>query len=76
MNEQQPYEKHLAEKFQQLPLPDVDPNWQQMKLLLDKEMPRGGGYWRWITAFGILLFMLGGTWFFISRKESRNFGRS
>lgn len=69
MNEQQPYEKHLAEKFQQLPLPDVEPNWQQMKLLLDKEMPRGGGYWRWRTAFGILLFMLGGTWFFISRKE-------
>ena len=70
MNEQQPYERHLAEKFQQLPLPDVEPNWQQMKLLLDKEMPRGGGYWRWITGLGILLLMLGGTWFFISRKDS------
>ena len=70
MNEQQQYEKHLAEKFQQLPLPDVEPNWQQMKLRLDKEMPRGGGYWRWITGFGILLFMLGGTWFFISRTDT------
>jgi Outer membrane protein beta-barrel domain len=69
MNEQQPYEKHLAEKFQQLSQPDVEPNWQQMKLLLDKEMPRGGGFWRWITGIGILLLMLGGTWVFMSRKE-------
>ena len=69
MNEQQQYEKHLAEKFQQLPLPDVEPNWQQMKSLLDKEMPRGGGYWRWRTAFGILLLMLGGTWLFISQTD-------
>ena len=67
MNEQQRYEKHLAEKLQQLPVPDVEPNWQQMKLLLDKEMPRGGGHWRWITGTGILLLMLGGTWLFISR---------
>lgn len=69
MNEQQPYEKHIAEKFQQLPLPDVEPNWQQMKSLLNREMPRGGGYWRWITGIGILLVMLGGTWYFISHKE-------
>ena len=70
MNEQQRYEKHLAEKFQQLPVPDVETNWQQMKLLLDKEMPRGGGYWRWITGVGILLLMLGGTWLFISRQDN------
>ncbi|HKH63342.1 MAG TPA: hypothetical protein VKA49_21015, partial [Flavitalea sp.] len=67
--EQQRYEKHLAEKFQQLPVPDVEPNWQQMKSLLDKEMPRGGGYWRWITGAGILLLMLGGTWL-ISRQDT------
>jgi hypothetical protein len=72
MNEQQPYEKHLAEKFQQLPVPDVEPNWQQMKWLLDKKMPRGGGYWRWITGVGILLFMLGGAWLFISRQDTEN----
>jgi hypothetical protein len=69
MNEQQPYEKHLAEKLQQLLLPDVERNWQQMRGLLDKEMPRRGGYWRWITGIGILLFMLGGTWFFISHNH-------
>jgi hypothetical protein len=72
MNEQQRYEKHLAEKFQQLPVPDVEPNWQQMKVLLDKEMPHGGGYWRWITGVGILLLMLGGTWLFISRQDNGN----
>lgn len=76
MNEQQPYEKHLAEKFKQLPLPDVEPNWQRMKLLLDKEMPRGGGYWRWVTAVGILLFMLGGTWLFISQKDTTGLAAS
>lgn len=70
MNEQQPYEKYLAEKLQQLPLPDVEPNWQQMKSLLDREMPRGGGYWRWITGIGILLIMLGGTWYFTSLKDT------
>lgn len=76
MNEQQRYEKHLAEKFQQLPVPDVETNWQQMKLLLDKEMPRGGGYWRWITGVGILLLMLGGTWLFISRQDSDTVART
>jgi hypothetical protein len=69
MNEQQRYEKHLAEKLQQLPVPDVESNWQQMKLLLDKQMPRGGGHWRWITGAGVLLLMLGGTWLFISRHD-------
>ena len=69
MNEQQRCEKHLAEKLQQLPVPDVESNWQQMKLLLDKEMPRGGGHWRWITGAGVLLLMLGGTWLFINRQD-------
>ncbi|MGZ5133524.1 MAG: hypothetical protein ACXWCG_00175 [Flavitalea sp.] len=70
MNEHQPYEKHLADKLHQLPLPDVEPNWQQMKFLLDKEMPRGGGYWRWITGIGLLLLMLGGTWYFTSSSAN------
>ena len=70
MNERQQYEKHLADKLHQLPVPDVEPNWQQMKLLLDKQMPRGGAYWRWITGLGILLFMLGGAWLFIEQRDS------
>lgn len=70
MNEQQPYERRLAEKFQQLPLPDVDPNWQQMKTLLDKEMPLRGGYWRWFKGIGVLLLMLGGAWIFITQTDA------
>src|SRR5918998_6521231 len=70
MNERQQYEKHLAEKFQQLPLPDVEPNWHQMKSLLDKKMPRGGAYWKWITGIGIIIIMLfGGTWIITSQNE-------
>jgi len=42
MNERQQYEKHLAEKLQQLPPPDDEHRrWEQMRSLLDKEMPRG-----------------------------------
>jgi hypothetical protein len=70
MNDQHPYEKHLADKLQQLPVPDVEPNWQRMRSLLDREMPRGGGYWKWFTGIGIILIMLfGGTWFIIDRND-------
>ena len=64
MNERQPYEKHLAEKLQQLPLPDAAESWPQMKALLEKEMPRGPGGWsgkKWILGIGggiLLLSML------------------
>ncbi len=73
MNDKLPYEQHLADKLQQLPPPgDVDHRWEQMKALLEKEMPRGGGYGgngggggsgrRWLISLiaGILLI---GTWF-------------
>lgn len=61
MNERQPYERHLAEKLQNLPPPGaVDQSWEQMRILLDKEMPRGGGmpgrrnWWLFGIAIGIL----------------------
>jgi hypothetical protein len=61
MNEQQPYEKHLADKLHHLPPPgDIDGHWDQMKILLEKEMPRGGGipnrrrWWILGVAIGIL----------------------
>lgn len=61
MNERQPYEKHLAEKLQNLPPPgEVDESWEQMRILLDKEMPRGGGmpgrrrWWLFSIAIGVL----------------------
>jgi hypothetical protein len=80
MNFKHPYEKHLAEKLVQLPPPDdPDQNWQQMKVLLDKNMPRGGGgpggSYRWWIAGTIIVAVVVGTWFggktFLS-KEQRN----
>lgn len=81
MNEKQPYEKHLAEKLQQLPPPaDVNHAWEQMRVLLDKELPRGGGFGgngrggngrRWIISIlaGILLI---GTWLARERFQPAN----
>lgn len=68
MNLKHPYEKHLAEKLVQLPPPDdPDQNWQQMKGLLDKNMPRGGGglagSYRWWVAGTVIVAVLVGTWF-------------
>lgn len=78
MNFKHPYEKHLAEKLVQLPPPDdPDQNWQQMKVLLDKNMPRGGGgpggSYRWWIAGTIIVAVVVGTWFggktFLSREQ-------
>lgn len=68
MNLKHPYEKHLAEKLVQLPPPDdPDQNWQQMKALLDKNMPRGGGGprgpFRWWVAGTIIVAVVVATWF-------------
>lgn len=80
MNLKHPYEKHLAEKLVQLPPPDdPDQNWQQMKVLLDKNMPRGGGgpmgSYRWWIAGIIIIAVVVGTWFggkTLLTKEQRN----
>ncbi|MFL5744091.1 MAG: hypothetical protein ACJ751_05465 [Niastella sp.] len=80
MNLKHPYEKHLAEKLVQLPPPgDPDQNWQQMKSLLDKDLPRGGGGagggYRWWIAGTVIVAVLVGTWFGgkqLITKEQRN----
>jgi hypothetical protein len=80
MNFKHPYEKHLAEKLVQLPPPDdPDQNWQQMKTLLDKNMPRGGGgpggSYRWWIAGSVIVAVVIGTWFggkTLLTKEQRN----
>lgn len=66
MNERHPYERHLAEKLQNLPPPgEVDPSWDEMRKLLDNEMPGGGAvpsrrrWWLFMIAAGVLFL---GTW--------------
>ena len=76
MNEKQPYEKHLAEKLQQLPPPgDANRSWPQMRSLLDNELPEGGGsgfgrngatkWWMIGLLVGVITI---GTW--LSTKQS------
>ncbi|OQP67936.1 hypothetical protein [Niastella populi] len=81
MNFKHPYEKHLAEKLVQHPPPDdPDQNWQQMKMLLDKNMPRGGGgpfgSYRWWVAGTIIFAIVAGTWFggktLLSKKSNES----
>jgi hypothetical protein len=76
MNEQQPYEKRLAEKMQHLPPPaDINESWEEMRSLLEKEMPRGGGggmpggkrWWALGIAIGILFLA---TW--LSGEHARD----
>src|SRR6185295_4541862 len=79
MSEKQPYEKHLAEKLRQLPpLEGVDRNWVQMKALLDRDMPRGGGFGgngmgsRWWMAGIIVGILIIGTWFISQQMTSKD----
>jgi hypothetical protein len=58
MNDQQRYEQEIAEKLQQLPLPDMEGSWKQMKALLDEEMPRRGGWFRRNRRWGLGLLAL------------------
>lgn len=38
-------EKHLADKLQNVPVPDVDQSWEQMRTLLERDMPAGAAAW-------------------------------
>lgn len=67
MNERKPYEQRLAEKLDQLSLPDSESSWQRMKALLDRELPPSGGdggddgrmpggkWWSFGVAIGVIL---------------------
>ncbi len=73
MSEKHLYEKHLAEKLQQLsPPPDMEGNWQKMKALLDDDSPRGGGYKRWWRIGVIAAILLTGSWFVITQLSTTN----
>src|SRR3954469_20140547 len=45
MNNLQPYEKHLADRLQELPVPDKETGWKEMRKLLDRDLPEGGAAW-------------------------------
>src|SRR4051812_20192299 len=45
MNNLQPYEKHLADRLQEVPVPDKEIGWREMRKLLDRDLPEGGAAW-------------------------------
>ena len=45
MNNLQPFEKHLADQLHQVPVPNEEQGWIEMRKLLDRELPEGGTAW-------------------------------
>lgn len=78
MNLRQPFEQSIARKLRQLPAPDADASWQQMKRLLDENEDRGGGgkrppgngqWWR----IGMIAFvLLCSAWLFIEKNGQQD----
>ena len=77
MNLRHPYEQLIAEKLRQLPAPDADASWQQMKRLLDdnedrggssgKHPPGGNGWWR----IGIIAVVLSTSfWLYVQKTPA------
>ncbi len=66
MNNLQPYEKHLAERLQQVPVPDKHEGWEEMRKLLDRELPEGGGGWsgnrKWWWMGITVAIIISGVW--------------
>ena len=67
MNKLHPYEQKMADKLRQLEPPDVNRNWEQMRNMLDNEMPEivvGGNnspkWWLFGITAGIIAI---GSWF-------------
>ena len=76
MKENLPYEKLIAEKMKGLPVPDKEESWQQMKTILDNELPvsmkgkRGpGGKWWWMSSFAVIMMMGTGLFFYLTTKQ-------
>jgi hypothetical protein len=77
MSERKLYEQLIADKLQQLPVPDAEAGWQQMKRLLDEdETPRGGGKipgprgkWWWV-GFAALLVSTGAVFYYQKGDEA------
>lgn len=62
----------MADKLQQIPVPDTETSWQQMKQLLDEEQPpRRGGAWKW-TAILAIVVTIGLWWLAEANKVEKN----
>jgi hypothetical protein len=71
MNKLKRYEQLIADKLQQLPVPDKEAGWQQMKKLLDEERPpRNGGGWKWPAILAVLV-TIGLWWTVEANKEDK-----
>jgi hypothetical protein len=70
MNKLKQYEQLIADKLQQLPLPDKDEGWQQMKKLLDEQLPpkTGSPWWKWGSLIAVVLTI--GLWWFSEHRKS------
>ncbi len=74
MNRKIPYDKTLAKKMEDLPVPDMETAWQKMKSILDAEMPQAdkkkpvAGKW-WIGSLAILL-LSGAAIFYIRSTDT------
>lgn len=66
MNNLQPYEKHLANELRNVPVPDKEKGWEEMRKLLDRDRPVGGGAWsgnrKWYWMGLTVLLIIGGLW--------------
>lgn len=67
MIEKQPYEKHLSDQLEKLPpIGDAQTHWPAMKALLDRELPKGGGFSNWWKWGSLLLLISVAIWWIVS----------
>jgi hypothetical protein len=74
MNDPRPYDQSLRDKLNSLPVPDMHKSWQEMRTLLDKEMPEDGrsrrrGGWWFFSA--LLIFIIAGSWTLLTMNFSK-----
>ena len=61
MSEDNSHNNPWARKLQNMPVPDVNDNWQNMQSLLDKEMPviKASSNRKWLLLLLLLLLVIG-----------------
>ena len=74
-------EKQLADKLQRVPVPDMEGSWQQMKELLEKELPkaapaafgRSRTFWG-LGIAGLLMITVVGWWIIVETDRNATSG--